>query len=234
MTGVLNAFGGIALNSTTAEDAAGPAYILGIKAFANGGNVTWTAKANVKVGYADEAGHATDADSAGKLGGTNAGTNARPVYFSGGSPTPITVKAGNAACPIWVNDGVLTKCSANRGSGTKLMYMESGGFTNSTSNVGNANVPVYLANGVITSCNSSIANFRLYLPLAGGTMSGNIAFSTGNVKTGHMTATSGSFDIQSISNTSNTRITMMSPTNNSRRGAILFNDSEQCMEFLFT
>ena len=83
MTGVLNAFGGIALNSTTAEEANGPKYILGIKAFAEGGNVIWTTNTKVKVGYADEAGHATDADSAGKLGDISAGTNAQPVYFSG-------------------------------------------------------------------------------------------------------------------------------------------------------
>lgn len=110
----------------------------------------------------------------------------------------LNVDVGSAANPVWVNKGVLTKCSANRGSGTKLMYMKSGAFTNSTSNVGNANVPVYLANGVITVCagpGTSGANFANYLPLIGGTMSGNIAFSTGNVKTGHMTATSGSFDI---------------------------------------
>ena len=60
MSGALNAHGGITLNSTTAQSA-GLTYILGIKAFAEGGNIVWSSASGVTVGYA---GHATTADTA--------------------------------------------------------------------------------------------------------------------------------------------------------------------------
>ena len=84
MTGSLNAHGGISLNSSTAQAAGAPEYILGIKAFAEGGNVIWQSKANVSVGYADNAGTAT------KLA-TDAGGTTTPVYFSGGVPKACTM-----------------------------------------------------------------------------------------------------------------------------------------------
>lgn len=88
MTGSLNAHGGISLNSSTAQAAGAPEYILGIKAFAEGGNVIWQSKANVSVGYADNAGTAT------KLA-TDAGGTTTPVYFSGGVPKACTmIKSG--------------------------------------------------------------------------------------------------------------------------------------------
>jgi len=54
MTGVLNAHGGITLNNKT-ESSTALEYILGIKAFASGGNVIWSQKDNVSVGYATNA-----------------------------------------------------------------------------------------------------------------------------------------------------------------------------------
>ena len=63
--GKIYANGGIALNSSTAEQV--PEYILGIKPFADGGDIIWESKANVSVGYATNAGTATSAtnDAAG-------------------------------------------------------------------------------------------------------------------------------------------------------------------------
>ena len=55
MSGALHAHGGITLNSSTAQASGAPPYILGIKAFAEGGNVTWSSKENVSVGHADAA-----------------------------------------------------------------------------------------------------------------------------------------------------------------------------------
>jgi hypothetical protein len=73
MSGLLNAHGGISLNSSTAQSA-GLTYILGIKAFAEGGNIVWSSASDVSVGYATNAGYATTADSA------NTATVAYGVY----------------------------------------------------------------------------------------------------------------------------------------------------------
>jgi hypothetical protein len=72
MTGLLNAHGGISLNSSTAEST-GLSYILGIKAFAEGGNIVWSSAGNVSVGAAN------------KLN-SSAGSSTKAIYFSGGKP----------------------------------------------------------------------------------------------------------------------------------------------------
>lgn len=64
-TGAIKAHGGIKLNSTTAQASGAPQYILGIKAFADGGDVIWQNIANVSVGYATSAGSAASATNAG-------------------------------------------------------------------------------------------------------------------------------------------------------------------------
>ena len=58
MSGLLNAHGGISLDGSTAQAVGAPEYILGIKAFAEGGNIIWQSRASVSVGYADSAGSA--------------------------------------------------------------------------------------------------------------------------------------------------------------------------------
>lgn len=78
MSGLLNAHGGISLNASTAQAAGAPEYILGIKAFAEGGNVIWQSRANVSVGYADSAGTANSA----KLLHLNHGTKSATAYTS--------------------------------------------------------------------------------------------------------------------------------------------------------
>lgn len=81
MTGALNAHGGITLNSSTAQGTL--QYILGIKAFADGGNVIWQTASNVTVGKANAL-------------TVNAGNAGQPVYFTGGVPTAIDWHIGNS------------------------------------------------------------------------------------------------------------------------------------------
>lgn len=77
LTGLLNAHGGISLNASTPQQT--PAYILGIKAFAEGGNIIWQSASSVSVGYADSAGTCTSLS-------TNAGSTTKAIYFTGGKP----------------------------------------------------------------------------------------------------------------------------------------------------
>ena len=56
LSGLLNAHGGISLNSSTPNET--PSYILGIRAFADGGNIIWQSIGSVSVGYATSAGSA--------------------------------------------------------------------------------------------------------------------------------------------------------------------------------
>jgi hypothetical protein len=79
-TGLLKANGGIALNSQTASG--NLQYILGIKAFADGGNVIWQTASEVTVGKANAL----------TVNGGNAG---QPVYFTSGVPTAIDWHIGN-------------------------------------------------------------------------------------------------------------------------------------------
>lgn len=62
MSGLLKAHGGISLNDTTPNQT--PEFILGIKAFADGGNIIWQSRGNVRVGMADSADSATNATNA--------------------------------------------------------------------------------------------------------------------------------------------------------------------------
>ena len=63
MSGLLQANGGIALNSSTAQNT-NLQYILGIKAFADGGNIQWSGIGDVSVGHATKADSATTATTA--------------------------------------------------------------------------------------------------------------------------------------------------------------------------
>lgn len=115
---LLSANGGIALNSSTTQSNGAPAYLLGIKAFAEGGNVIWQSKDSVSVGhaanadnasYANSAGSASSAGTASKLG-TNAGGATSPVYFSGGVPVACTMTAPSNRWEVLTSvggDGVL-------------------------------------------------------------------------------------------------------------------------------
>jgi hypothetical protein len=86
MSGLLSAYGGIALNSTTAQSA-GLTYVLGIKAFAEGGNIVWSSASDVSVGYATNAGHATTADTAYAVFDYGNTANKIKIGFAGSSLT---------------------------------------------------------------------------------------------------------------------------------------------------
>lgn len=81
MTGLLNAHGGISLNSSTVEST-GLTYVLGIKGFADGGNIVWSSAGNVSVGAAN------------KLN-SSAGSTGQAIYFTGGQPAAIDWRIGN-------------------------------------------------------------------------------------------------------------------------------------------
>ena len=73
---LLSAKGGIALTNTTAQST-GLTYVLGIKPFADGGNVIWSNTQDLLVG------------SATKLS-VNGGSSTLPVYFNNGVPKAIS------------------------------------------------------------------------------------------------------------------------------------------------
>lgn len=59
------------------------------------------------------------------------------------------------------------------GASNQPIYLSSGTFTASNSTIGSTDTPIYMKNGVLTSTGKK---FSSYLPLAGGTMTGNITF----------------------------------------------------------
>lgn len=79
MTGLLSAHGGISLNASTKQET--PEYILGIKSFANGGNIIWQSISSVQVGKANAL-------------TVSAGSSTTPVYFSGGQPVACSYSLG--------------------------------------------------------------------------------------------------------------------------------------------
>lgn len=59
------------------------------------------------------------------------------------------------------------------GASNQPIYLSSGTFTASDATIGSTDTPIYMKNGVLTSTGKK---FSSYLPLAGGTMTGNITF----------------------------------------------------------
>ena len=125
------------------------------------------------------AGHATDAD---KLN-TNAGSSAKPVYFSGGVPVACSSTVGGTAKPVYMNGGTITACSSTIGSATTPAYMNGGTITACTpyseasvkyatsagsatsattatalsSSAGSATQPIYFSNGKPVACSYALA-----------------------------------------------------------------------------
>ena len=100
MSGLLKAHGGISLNSSTAEST-GLTYVLGIKAFADGGNIIWSSAGNVSVGAAN------------KLN-SDAGSSTKAIYFSGGKP-------------VQCNSTIAHDITGNAATATALAGSASGG-----------------------------------------------------------------------------------------------------------
>lgn len=136
-----------------------------------------------------------------KLTTSSAGSNTKFIYFSNGVPVASTTTLGGTQQPVYISNGefklgtnmvnvkvnnasnsdvatTATKLgnTAAIGGTAKPVYFSADGVPVAISaTVGNANTPVYLNGGTITSTGKSFAN---YLPLAGGTMTGPISYSS--------------------------------------------------------
>lgn len=200
LTGLLNAHGGISLNSSTAQASGAPEYILGIKAFAEGGNVIWQSRANVSVGYADSAGTCTSLS-------TNAGSATKAIYFSGGKPAQCSDTlnhsiSGNAnTASLWALTGIANTTTGHSdwdgGVGNTNKYtVYDQEWACSTIGTDTGDLRVFLRPGEYTSGGTEVCfaidgdyyvmgnkvlhagNYRNYaLPLSGGTMTGDITMS---------------------------------------------------------
>ena len=102
-------------------------------------------------------GNATTATTASKLGSSTVGSSIRHFYLNAGTATASTATVGGTAKPMYLKSGVMTAISVTVGSASK---------------------PVYLSGGTITACSSSLTD---YLPLTGGSLSGDLYVS--NMKT---------------------------------------------------
>lgn len=98
MTGLLSAHGGISLNASTKQET--PEYILGIKSFANGGNIIWQSISSVQVGKANAL-------------TVSAGSSTTPVYFSGGQPV---------ACSYFLGANIYAYSGTLASNGWKTMH----------------------------------------------------------------------------------------------------------------
>ena len=76
------------------------------------------------------------------------------------------------------------------------------------------------------------ANFANYLPLAGGTMTGDIVHMSYS-KSGHMTRVNGAFAIQSVVNNASTALHLAAQANINNYAAMVYKESERCLEFQF-
>ena len=188
-------------------------------------NVNYATNAN----YANYAGHATTANNATYSNGAgianyanyagkiinsnyNLGSNRKFVYIEGGTLKASSNTQGAADLPVWMSEGVITACS------NKL----------NVSINGTANKAIY------DSAGSNIAaKWSNYLPTAGGTMTGNIIFSTSNVRVGAVTKKSGAFSIQSNAANTPTALHLATQANANAYAAMVYKESERCLEFQF-
>lgn len=100
---------GVATNASTAAYATNASTAnygknAGTAAYATSAGSASSATNASTANYTTSAGTATYATNAGKLG-SNAGSTAKPIYFSGGKPEAITVSAGGANHPAYVASG---------------------------------------------------------------------------------------------------------------------------------
>ena len=184
-------------------------------------------------GYATNAAYATNAGTAAKLGTTDVGGTAKPIWLDNGTATACNATVGNAARPVYMSGGTITVCTGNIGNSTRPVYMANGtltmcGTSLGVSITGSANKATY------DSAGSNIAaKWANYLPLAGGIMTGAIAYSS-YTKTGMVRNTVGSFDIQSTNASVDTKISLVSGSTTANYASMSYNDSEKCIEFLFS
>lgn len=118
----LVAAGGIALDSTTTVNTEMP-YFIGIDAFANGGKMHWVAKADAKVGYAD---------NAGKVDGCDVETT---LTFNSTTTVPTSkavadyIAEKKTADAYWADQNLATSKSINTEPTFKSIKISDGGTT---------------------------------------------------------------------------------------------------------
>lgn len=136
--------------------------VAGVLPVANGGTGA-SSLSNLSVGTAT---NATNATTATKLN-TDAGSSAKPVYFTGGIPSALTVTAGsdaaNAIGLMYFSSGEVKLITANSGTATKPVFVEGGVIKpgtyelKSTVNGGTANkLAYYSGKNAVSSYSSSI------------------------------------------------------------------------------
>ena len=125
MSGLLQAHGGISLNSSTPQET--PLYILGIRAFADGGNIIWQSTNNVSVGHATSAGSANTA-SKDANGNTITSSYLRRYdwWASGNGNNVDNLRAGTTFAYTYHNAPttgtiVAFDCSTNENYGLQIM-----------------------------------------------------------------------------------------------------------------
>ena len=140
-------------------------------------------------------GNAATATTASKLGTANVGSGTQHFYLNGGTATASTSNVGGTAKPMYLNAGVMTAISATVGGTAKPIFLNAGTLTAISATVGSASKPVYLNGGSVTACSY---DFTSYLPLAGGTLTGSL-----EITSGQLLISSGSDNKIVINNTDN-------------------------------
>ena len=160
-------------------------------------------KIEANVTYADHAGTADSAKVATKLGSTGVGNMANFIYLNAGIPTASTSTIGGSSVPIYMKSGVMTQCAytlkdaCSKAVRTRNSVGDSGWRDNATDDLyvptmsfmafwdgaysGSASNLTYCkhgAFGTIVTKNAgdyaAAGHTHSYLPLSGGTMSGQI------------------------------------------------------------
>ena len=124
------------------------------------------------------------------------GSSNTPVYVNNsGSLEAFDISLGSDIKHVYFNNGSVTESTAMVGSDTSPIYINNGEFTASNATVGSNDTPIYFDNGVITSTNK---NFSDYLPLAGGTLNGELTLNDGLIINDNDTETQLIFNSDSI------------------------------------
>lgn len=203
---------GTAALATTTADTSNTLYVVGVTNSATttlkrdtsvnvkGGTITAT---TFKGDLDGNAKTATTATSAGSCSGnastattatqlsTNAGSSAKPVYFTGGIPSALTVTAGsdnaNAIGLMYINSGEVKLITANSGTATKPVFVEGGVIKpgtyelKSTVNEGTANkLAYYSGNKAISSYTGSKGDSNKICYLKNGVPTDGIRISYGS------------------------------------------------------
>ena len=111
-------------------------------------------------------------------------------------------------------------------------FIMSEGVITACSNKLNVSINGTANKAIYDSAGSNIAaKWSNYLPTAGGTMTGNIIFSTSNVRVGAVTKKSGAFSIQSNAANTPTALHLATQANANAYAAMVYKESERCLEF---